>query len=154
MNAIILAIVLIGEPQPVEKLYVGCHSGTWEAARINEITSDWWIACRFDVRVEEKDFMHPRWRTSARGQWMGFPCPKESPLGPFVTRGLAAGWFKPTLERHLWEMLPPRDWSAIENQYPWSYLEPASKFDVPLNPFDFKALVPVPAPAEPEGNNE
>lgn len=141
MNSILLAIALIGGPQPEHRLILGCHSGTHQAKILRaDVARDDWLNCRFVVTYEERDWFEPKWKTSRMGQWSAWPKREDAPLGPFCTPGMSMLWLRPQLERHIEEMKGPQDYSSDDWQYPWCGLIYRKSVEAP-------GPVPVPVPA-------
>ena len=113
INAFILTAVLLGEPAPQHRLYLGTHSGDWQGKRlIADVSRDAWIQLRFEVQVVEQDFVPPRWATS-RSTWNAFPKVADAPRGIFCTSGFAASILRKELATHLAEIHaydPPDIW--------------------------------------------
>jgi hypothetical protein len=144
MNSILLAIVLIGGPQPEHRLILGCDPATPQGKRlIADVKHDAWLNSQFVVSFEDKPWFAPKWKSSRMGQWSEWPSRDDAPRGPFVTAGMSTIWLRPQLERHIEEMRGPQDYSADDWQYPWCGLIYRKRVDAP-------GPVPVPDPAHEE----
>lgn len=164
MTALLLAAILIGQPPvPDCRLIVGCHSGDWQTARVHaELANDLWVNANFAVTFEERDFLQPRFKFSRFGEYVKFPCPEDSPAGPWCTKGLAIGWLKPELETYLKEreagFNPNREdepeWSPLAADWKrnWFYNPNREEQQFTVWPAgEFKFMAPVPAPRADEG---
>lgn len=133
MNALLLAVALVGSPQPEHRLIFGVHASTPQGKRlIADVKQDTWLNSQFVVSFEEKDWFEPRWKTSRMGQWSSWPKREDAPHGPFCTAGMSTIWLRPTLEKHLHEMRDPNDYDRFQYYYPWAGLIQQKRYDAPV----------------------